>query len=110
LENGKTQFGNDGLDGGEPDSNGNHSISLDKGLKVGEVGKWENSIWKWRLRWRRTRFEWESLQEEKMLRLISTGFLNKETQDRQLWEGDITRILISLPFPTSHNVPLLLIY
>jgi len=43
LESGKTQFGNGDLDGGEPYLSGNHSISLDKGLKVGE---WENSIWK----------------------------------------------------------------
>ena len=27
---------------------------------MGEVGEWENSVWKWRLRWRRTIFEWES--------------------------------------------------
>lgn len=37
------------------------SLSLDEGLKVGEVREWEGSVWRWGLRWRRERFEWESL-------------------------------------------------
>jgi len=27
-----------------------YSISLDQGLKVGEVGEWEGSVWRWDLR------------------------------------------------------------
>ena len=33
-----------------------YSLSLDHGLKVGEVGGREESVWCWRLRWRRERF------------------------------------------------------
>jgi len=43
---------------------GIYSLSLDQGLMVDEVGEWVNSTWQWRLRWRRARFEWESMQEE----------------------------------------------
>ena len=34
-------------------------LSLNKGQKVGEVGVWEESVWQWKLRWRRERFAWE---------------------------------------------------
>jgi len=54
---------------------------------MGEVGQWEESGWQWRFRWRRARVEWESIQEEDMLRLISANILNREEQDQQLWGG-----------------------
>jgi len=57
---------------------------------VGEVGEWEESVWKWRPRWRHARFEWESIQEEEMVRLISTGSLSREVQDVQKWGGDVS--------------------
>jgi len=57
---------------------------------VKEVDGREKSVWTWRLRWRRVRFEWESLQEEDILRYISTGSLRRETKDLQTWGGDPT--------------------
>ena len=66
-----------------------YSLSLDQGLTVDEVGEWVNSTWKCRLRWRRARFEWESVQEEEMLRHISTDNLKREVTDLQVWGGDV---------------------
>jgi len=34
-----------------------YSLTLDRRLMVGEVGGWEESVWRWRLRWRRKSFE-----------------------------------------------------
>jgi len=33
------------------------SLSLDQGRTMGEVGVWEWSVWYWRLRWKRERFD-----------------------------------------------------
>lgn len=65
-----------------------HSISMDQGLTVGEVGQWEVIVWKLRLSWRRARFDWESLQEEDLLRYICVSIMNREVKDQQLWGGD----------------------
>jgi len=35
-----------------------YSLSLNQGQKVEVVGVWEESTWKWTLRWRHGRFEW----------------------------------------------------
>jgi len=59
-------------------------------MVVGEVGLWEDSGWSWHLRWRRIRSEWEALQEEHMLRIISACIFNRELKDNQIWEGDIS--------------------
>jgi len=49
-----------------------------------------DSWWSWCLRWRRVRFEWEALQEEDMLRIISSCSINRELKDNQIWGGDIS--------------------
>jgi len=67
-----------------------YSISLDQEETVGEVGVWDDLGWSWRLRWRRTRFEWEALQEEDFFRKISTSIISREIKDNHIWGGDIT--------------------
>jgi len=66
------------------------SLSLNQGKKVEEVGEWEYEVWRWRLGWRRARFEWESLQEAKLTIHISTTNLSKEDKDVQVWGNDET--------------------
>ena len=41
-----------------------YSLSANKEQTVEEVGMWEGLDWKWRLGWRRERFEWELEMEE----------------------------------------------
>ncbi|XP_068504213.1 uncharacterized protein [Phaseolus vulgaris] len=64
------------------------SLSLDQGNRVGEIGSWEGSEWRWRLRWRRERFVWETVQGEELYRLISAGSIKREDKDKQIWKGD----------------------
>jgi len=61
---------------------------MDQGSKVGKIGGWEGSVWRWRLRGRRERFVWESLQEEDLYRLISMGYIKREEKDMKIWKGD----------------------
>ena len=46
-----------------------------------EVGEWEESEWKWSLRWRHVRFEWESMMKDDLVRDISTINMNREVKD-----------------------------
>jgi len=62
-----------------------YSLSLNKGQNVGEVGEWTNSKWRWRLRWRRNRFEWKSPMEEELISLLSRVILKKNVKDIQVW-------------------------
>jgi len=64
------------------------SLSLNKGQKVGEVGVWEESVWQWKLRWRRDRFEWEVPFETELGMLISRATVTKDEHDKQVWRGD----------------------
>ncbi|XP_068479070.1 uncharacterized protein [Phaseolus vulgaris] len=65
-----------------------HTISLDQGKKVSEVGYWEDMEWSWRLRWRRPRFEWKSTMEADLMNLITRKRLTKETEHVMVWNGD----------------------
>ena len=61
------------------------SLSLNKGQKVGEVGEWINSVWRWRLRWRRDKFVWESDLEQELILLLSRVTLKYNVSDIQVW-------------------------
>jgi len=69
-----------------------YSVSLDKGRKVSEVGVWEEDIWIWNLRWRRTRFQWELEQEKEMITAVERVHLNMENQDSLTWGDDSSSI------------------
>ena len=51
---------------------------------MGEVGNWVQSEWRWSLRWRRTRFEWESSLEADLFTLLSGTLLKKDVNDVQV--------------------------
>jgi len=57
---------------------------------VREVGGWEESVWHWRLRWRRVRYDWESEQEQEVLSYISRGALDREESDLLVWGKDVS--------------------
>jgi len=67
-----------------------HSLSLDQGLKVGEVGEWGELGWQWRHNWRRSMFVWESVLEDDLLRYLAKGALNKEANDCIVWGGEVS--------------------
>jgi len=56
-------------------------MSLGKGLKVGEVGEWVDSVWHWKISWRRNGFEWENALQEEMLTSLSSVTLNRCGKD-----------------------------
>ncbi|XP_068466531.1 uncharacterized mitochondrial protein AtMg00310-like [Phaseolus vulgaris] len=64
------------------------SLSLDQGLMVIEVGEWVGAAWRWNLRWRRDRFEWETLLETNLVQLLSRVSLLKDQKDVQMWGCD----------------------
>jgi len=61
------------------------SLSLNQGQTVGEVGVWINSDWRWRLTWRRARFECESSLEADLFTLLSGALLRRNDVDVQVW-------------------------
>jgi len=54
------------------------------------MGEWEDAVWLWRFRWRRTRFQWESTEEEDLIRIISRLKMSKEFKDNLVWGGDVS--------------------
>ena len=62
-----------------------HSLSSNKGQKVEEAGVWEGSLRRWTLRWRRDKFEWESLMETDLAIHISWATVNREEQNVRVW-------------------------
>lgn len=54
-----------------------------------ELGVWEELVWRWSLRWRRDRFEWESTMEAELVMYISRAYLNREENDLQVWGNKI---------------------
>jgi len=62
---------------------------MDQGLKVREVGVWEDAEWQWRLSWRRDRFVWERTQEEEFFRSLINVKLNGEEQDKKVGGDDL---------------------
>jgi len=61
---------------------------MDQGKRVSEVGVWEEDIWSWRLRWRRTRFQWKVEQENELLTTVDRVSLSREAKDTLSWCGD----------------------
>ena len=62
-----------------------YSFSLHQGQTIGEVGMWCNLEWRWMLRWRRIRFEWESQLEADLNLLLSRVTLKNNIEDLQVW-------------------------
>jgi len=61
------------------------SLSVNQDQKMEEVGEWEGTDWRWRVQWRRDRFEWEAEMEENLMECIERASLERETTDIQVW-------------------------
>jgi len=55
---------------------------------LGEMGAWEDNGWSWRLRWRRSRFMWESVMEKDLLSLIMRKTPRKDRNDVLMRNGE----------------------
>ena len=55
---------------------------------MGELGSWGALGWSWRLRWRKTRFEWEKSMEADLMNLIIGKIVNKDSEDSIVWSGN----------------------
>jgi len=55
---------------------------------VKEVGEFVDLAWRWRLRWRRVRYEWESVIEADLVMCISRANMNRKEKDIQVWGFD----------------------
>jgi len=64
------------------------SLSVNQGMIVGQFGFWDDYGWHWNLNWRRGRFQWESVMEEELLSILSTGVLHRGSKDFITWRGD----------------------
>jgi len=67
-----------------------YSLSLNQGHTVGKVGEWVESEWRWCLRWRRTRFEWEASVETDLTMVLSRAVLKKNNKDVQVWGKEVS--------------------
>ncbi|XP_068466007.1 uncharacterized protein [Phaseolus vulgaris] len=66
-----------------------YSLSLNQGKTVGEMGVWDGTEWRWDLRWRRGRFEWESPLERDLITILSGASLREDAQDTQVWGKEV---------------------
>ena len=65
-----------------------YSLSVNQEQKVEDVGVWEGSDWKWRLGWRRDRFEWESELEGHFFEYLVRADVKKNTDDIRVWGSE----------------------
>jgi len=64
-----------------------YNLSLNQGQRVEEVGVWEGSEWRWALRWRRERFEWEASLESDLGCHIANVYVIRNVNDVQVWRS-----------------------
>jgi len=55
---------------------------------VDDVGVWDDSVWRWTLTWRRSRFEWKTLLVSELGNHISRVIVRKDVKDTQVWRSD----------------------
>lgn len=60
-------------------------LSTQKNWKVGDVGTWENNVWKWNLKWRRPLRQNEELMAIGLKDLLDGIRLNRENNDVWRW-------------------------
>ena len=61
-----------------------YSLSCNLSQTVEEVGGWEGDVWQWNLRWRRARFEWESVFETDLNAHISRTVVKRQEPDTRV--------------------------
>ncbi|GLT39737.1 hypothetical protein SLA2020_139130 [Shorea laevis] len=50
------------------------------------MGKWEEGVWQWELKWRRKLFAWEDCLLQEMVAEIQNASLKQGTQDVWAWK------------------------
>ena len=69
-----------------------------------DVGVWEGSEWKWRLEWRRDRFEWESELEVNFFEYLVRVDVKKTKNDIQVWgTEDLETYSVNAAYNTLSN-------
>ena len=75
------------------------SLSVNQVQKVEDVGEWEGTYWRWRLEWRRDRFEWETELEENLLDYILRANVNKNISDIRVWgEEELDKYSVNIAY------------
>jgi hypothetical protein len=64
-----------------------YSISNMKEVKVADAGYWENNIWSWSLRWRRSLFVWEKELRSELMGVLQGAELSS-AGDKWIWTED----------------------
>jgi hypothetical protein len=64
-----------------------YSISNMKEVKVADSGYWENNIWSWPLRWRRSLFVWEKELRSELMGVLQGAELSS-AGDKWIWTED----------------------
>jgi len=54
--------------------------------KLGEVGKWNEKSWEWKLQWRKDWFEWEKVQISNLMYELGEYTLGKGKEDEWEWK------------------------
>ena len=62
-----------------------YTISCNQSQTVEEVVMWEGDVWRWNLRWRRARFEWESVMETDLVSYISRAVITRQERNTRVW-------------------------
>jgi len=75
------------------------SLSVNQEQKVEDVGEWEGTDWRWRLEWRRDRFEWETELEGNLLDYILRANVNKNISDIRVWgEEELEKYSVNIAY------------
>ena len=63
-----------------------YTISLKKNLRVSQMGEWQESYWDWHLIWRRSLYEWECEEVQRLRIIIQQIIPDRGTEDRVVWK------------------------
>ena len=63
-----------------------YTISLQKNLKVSQMGEWQDDVWSWHLTWRRNLLEWEREEVQRIRIIIQQIIPDRGTEDSVVWK------------------------
>ena len=62
------------------------TLSLQKSLRVSQMGSWHESSWSWHLIWRRNLYDWEIDQVDRLKSSIQLIMPDRDTEDCVIWK------------------------
>ena len=74
-----------------------YTISLQKNLNVSQMGEWQDNFWAWQLAWRRTLYEWECEEVQRLKNIIQNIIPDRGAEDIVYWKHSGSMI-----YPTKH--------